>query len=96
MKKLPALACVIFAAGFSATLAAQLLGVIAFDVLTLPPLIGAVAASGLAALACLDYSRRPRFGARRTRLTASRSTAGGRPHAAAGSTALWTYTTFSA
>lgn len=67
MKKFLLFATLVLSLGFAAALGAQFLGLISFNVFNLPTLIGGVIASGLVALACTDYSRRPRFRVRQTR-----------------------------
>lgn len=66
MKKFLLLATLAPSLGFSAALGAQFFGLLPFNVFRLPYLIGGVLASGLVALACTDYSHRPRFRIRRT------------------------------
>lgn len=89
MKKLLLLAALALSLGFAAALGAQFFGLLAFNVFRLPSLIGGIIASGLVALACTDYGRRPRFRLRRPQ---ERSTAPLQPVSFTTQT-LWTYAT---
>jgi hypothetical protein len=96
MKKFLVLASVTCAAGFGGIIAAQFLGVLSFQVFTIPLLIGGAVASGLVGLICVDYSRRPRFCGCRARVAAALPRRLPASSAADHCAALWTYTTYSA
>jgi hypothetical protein len=66
MKKFLLLTTLVLSLGYAAAIVAQFSGLLSFNVFSLPTLIGSSIASGLVALACTDYSRRPRFRVRRT------------------------------
>ena len=95
MKKFLILASAILGAGFAGAFALQFVGLIRFNVFHLPLLLGGAAVASVLAIGAVDYSRRPRFCARRARRAAAlpRSAVAQKP--AENSAAVWTYTTFS-
>jgi hypothetical protein len=96
MKNILVLASSACAAVFGGIIAAQFLGLVSFHVFSIPLLIGGVVVAGLIGLLCVDYSRRPRFCARRARVAAALPSAARASSAADDCAALWTYTTYSA
>jgi hypothetical protein len=92
MKKTLLFASILCAFGCVAAIAAQFAGVIPLHVRTLPFLLGAAMASGLAGVVVSDYSRRPRVRVRRRRNPATRVKAAASPPAK-GRGCDWTYLT---
>ena len=89
LKKSLLLTTFVLSLGFAAALGAQFCGLLAFNVLNLPALIGGVIASGLVALACTDYSHRPRFRVRQVRERPAAAV----PPVNFNTPTLWTYAT---
>ena len=94
MKNILIRTSIVFAIGYSAAIAVHFAGLISFNVFGLTSLIGGVIASGLVALVCSDYSRRPSFRVRSPRNAAPAAQSA--QSTAQEPVTMWTYTTRSA
>ena len=95
MKKPQLPARFVFVCGYTAAIAAQIAGLISFNTLGFPALVGGLICSGLIGLALSDYARKPRFRVRRPDQAAVRAEV---PTSLAARVPAcdWTYTTRSA
>jgi hypothetical protein len=66
MKNTIIVASAVFVLGYALAIVAQFTGLVSFNVLSLPALIGGLVGSGVVGLVCSDYSQRPSFRVRRS------------------------------
>ena len=57
---------VVFVLGYALAIVAQFIGLVSFNVFSLPTLIGGLVASAVVGLVFTDYAQRPRFRVRRS------------------------------
>jgi hypothetical protein len=95
MKKSIIIASAVFVHGYAVAIVAQFTGLVSFNVLSLPALIGGLVASGVVGLVFSDYAQRPRF---RVRRSPDGGATGPKPALSDAETRAcdWTYTTRSA